>query len=98
MLNIDSALRQAGASIADVVRVRYMVPDRTEFPLCWEVLRKWFGEVRPAATMLQVGLFEEAMKIEIEVTARMQGANREDENGIGKEAGVRGCLVERGKK
>jgi enamine deaminase RidA (YjgF/YER057c/UK114 family) len=73
MLNIDSALRQAGATIADVVRVRYTLPDRKEFPLCWEVLRKWFGEVRPAATMVQAGLFEEAMRIEIEVTARMEG-------------------------
>ncbi len=78
MLNIDSALRQAGASIADVVRVRYLVPDRTEFPLCWPVLQRWFGAVRPAATMVQAGLFEEAMKIEIEVTARMQGPGKEE--------------------
>lgn len=84
MLNIDSALRQAGASIADVVRVRYIVPDRTEFPLCWEVLRKWFGNVKPAATMMQAGLFEEAMKIEIEVTARMQESHRS----MGEEEGV----------
>jgi enamine deaminase RidA (YjgF/YER057c/UK114 family) len=72
MQNIDSALRAAGASIKDVVRVRYIVPDREGFPLCWEVLRKWFGDVRPAATMVQAGLFEEAMRIEIEVTARME--------------------------
>jgi enamine deaminase RidA (YjgF/YER057c/UK114 family) len=72
MVNIDSALRQAGAGIADIVRVRYILPDRADFPLCWEVLRRWFGDVRPAATMMQAGLFEEAMKIEIEVTARIQ--------------------------
>jgi enamine deaminase RidA (YjgF/YER057c/UK114 family) len=78
MLNIDSALRQAGATIADVVRVRYILPDRNEFPLCWEVLRKWLGEVRPAATMVQAGLFEEAMRIEIEVTARMEGGDGEE--------------------
>ena len=34
------------------------------------VLKKWFGEVRPAATMIQAGLMEEAMKIEIEAMAR----------------------------
>jgi enamine deaminase RidA (YjgF/YER057c/UK114 family) len=80
MLNINSALRQAGATISDVVRVRYILTDRKEFPHCWEVLRKWFGEVRPAATMVQAGLFEEVMKIEIEVTARIQG---QGDNGKG---------------
>lgn len=34
------------------------------------MLRTWFGDVRPAATMIQAGLMEEVMKIEIEVTAR----------------------------
>lgn len=34
------------------------------------VLQKWLGDVRPAATMIQAGLMEEAMKIEIEVTAK----------------------------
>jgi enamine deaminase RidA (YjgF/YER057c/UK114 family) len=88
MVNIDYALRQAGANITDVVRVRYIVPNRKEFPLCWEVLRKWFGEVRPAATMLQAGLFEEAMKIEIEVTARIQesgGEGRVEAGKVGEE-------------
>src|ERR1700761_6386702 len=47
--NIQSALAQAGASLRDVVRVTYMLPDPGEFPLCWPTLRKYFGEVRPAA-------------------------------------------------
>ena len=34
------------------------------------VLQKWFGDVRPAATMIEAGLMEEVMKIEIEVTAK----------------------------
>jgi enamine deaminase RidA (YjgF/YER057c/UK114 family) len=89
MLNIDSALRDAGASIGDIVRVRYIVPDRKEFPLCWKVLRKWFGDVRPAATMVQAGLFEEVMKIEIEVTARMKGREgSEGAEGKGVEEGL----------
>jgi enamine deaminase RidA (YjgF/YER057c/UK114 family) len=36
------------------------------------VLRKYFGEIRPAATMMQAGLADPRMKIEIEVTARIR--------------------------
>jgi enamine deaminase RidA (YjgF/YER057c/UK114 family) len=67
--NIESALKQAGASLADVVRVTYMLPNAAEFPQCWPVLRKYFGDVRPAATMISTGLADPRMKIEIEVTA-----------------------------
>ena len=69
--NIHAALQEAGASVKDVVRVRYLLPDRGDFQRCWPVLHRWFGDVRPAATMCQVGLMEEAMKIEVEVTAHM---------------------------
>ena len=58
--------------MADVVRVHYILPVAADFEPCWPVLRKWFGEVRPAATMLSCGLADPAMKIEIEVTARKQ--------------------------
>lgn len=68
--NIDAALKVAGASMADVVRVTYILPDRNDFPLCWPVLKEYFGDVRPAATMLEAGLVGPEMKIEIEVTAR----------------------------
>ena len=68
--NIESALKQAGASLADVVRVTYLVPNAAEFAQCWPVLRKHFGDVRPAATMISAGLLDPRMKIEIEVTAR----------------------------
>jgi len=68
--NIGAALEEADAAFADVVRVRYMLPDREDFSKCWPVLRAAFGEVRPAATMLQCGLADERMLIEIEVTAR----------------------------
>jgi enamine deaminase RidA (YjgF/YER057c/UK114 family) len=68
--NIDAALREAGASIADVVRVNYVLPRAADFPACWPVLRRWFGEVRPAATMIEAGLLDPRMRIEIEVTAR----------------------------
>jgi enamine deaminase RidA (YjgF/YER057c/UK114 family) len=68
--NIESALARADASLADVVRVRYLLPAAADFPACWPVLREAFGAVRPAATMMAVGLADPAMRIEIEVTAR----------------------------
>jgi 2-iminobutanoate/2-iminopropanoate deaminase len=70
--NIEEALKEAGSGIRDVVRVRYIFPDRNDFPETWEVLRKWFGDVRPAATMIVAGLLEEKMKVEIEVTAKKE--------------------------
>jgi enamine deaminase RidA (YjgF/YER057c/UK114 family) len=67
--NIASALQQAGFSLADVVRVTYVLPNGAEFPECWPVLRKYFGEIRPAAMMISAGLADPRMRIEIEVTA-----------------------------
>jgi enamine deaminase RidA (YjgF/YER057c/UK114 family) len=68
--NIMTALERAGAKLEDVVRVTYLLPNAAEFPQCWPVLRRYFGTVRPAATMLSAGLADPRMKIEIEVTAR----------------------------
>jgi enamine deaminase RidA (YjgF/YER057c/UK114 family) len=68
--NIESALREAGASFDDVVRVRYVLPDAADFPACWPALRRAFGRSRPAAMMISAGLLDPRMKIEIEVTAR----------------------------
>ena len=70
MRNIESALAQAGATLGDLVRVLYIVPDAQEFSQCWPVLRKYLGEIRPAATMISAGLLDPKMRIEIEVTAR----------------------------
>jgi len=70
--NIASALDQAGSSLADVVRVTYILPNGAEFPECWPVLRKYFGEVRPAATMISASLADPRMRIEIEITALRQ--------------------------
>jgi enamine deaminase RidA (YjgF/YER057c/UK114 family) len=67
--NIESALREAGAGLRDVVRVTYVLPDGSEFEQCWPVLRRYFGDVRPAAMMISAGLADPRMKIEIEVTA-----------------------------
>lgn len=70
LANIDDALTRAGSCAADVVRVRYLLPDVADFEPCWPLLRSYFAAALPAATMMVVGLSEPAMKIEIEVTAR----------------------------
>jgi enamine deaminase RidA (YjgF/YER057c/UK114 family) len=67
--NIEAAMREAGSSMGDIVRVVYVLPDASEFPKCWPILRKYFGEVRPAAMMISAGLADPRMRIEIEATA-----------------------------
>ncbi len=67
--NIEAALKQAGFAMADIVRVHYLLPNGTDFSACQPILKKWFGDIRPAATMLVTGLIDDLMKIEIEVTA-----------------------------
>jgi enamine deaminase RidA (YjgF/YER057c/UK114 family) len=68
--NIRTALADAGATLEDIVRVTYIVPDGSQFKQCWPVLRKYLENVRPAATMISAGLADPRMRIEIEVTAR----------------------------
>jgi enamine deaminase RidA (YjgF/YER057c/UK114 family) len=67
--NIAEALQQAGASLHEVVRVRYILPNAADFPATWPTLREAFGEIRPAATMFEARLADPRMKIEIEVEA-----------------------------
>jgi len=69
--NIQKALYDAGSRLSDVVRVRYILPNAEDFEPCWPVLRRYFGEIRPAATMISAGLSDPRMKIEIEVTAHL---------------------------
>ena len=78
--NIASALQQAGSSMADVVRVTYVLPDVSQFERCWPVLQKYFGDVRPAAMMISAGLLDARMLIEIEVTAIRQSASPSGES------------------
>jgi enamine deaminase RidA (YjgF/YER057c/UK114 family) len=68
--NIADALEQARATLADVVRVTYILAEASEFERCWPLLRRWFGEIRPAATMISAGLADPRIRIEIEVTAK----------------------------
>jgi enamine deaminase RidA (YjgF/YER057c/UK114 family) len=67
--NIEAALKQASSGFKDVVRVHYLMTNGADFERCWPAMGKAFGDVRPAATMMVVGLADSKMKIEIEVTA-----------------------------
>jgi enamine deaminase RidA (YjgF/YER057c/UK114 family) len=73
--NIESALKQAGASLHEVLRVRYILPNAADFPATWPALREAFGEIRPAATMFEARLADPRMKIEIEVEAVIGSAD-----------------------
>lgn len=66
---IAAALTEAGASMADVVRARYYVPNVDDWEPISEVLGEVFGDVRPAATAVIADLIDARMKVEIEVTA-----------------------------
>ena len=70
LATIDNALREIGASLSAIVRVRYILPDIADFEPCWPILRAAFGETRPAATVFSAGLLDPRMKIEIEATAK----------------------------
>ena len=69
--NIAAALAQAGAGLDDVVRVLFVVPRREDWQPCWPVVKQYLGKARPASTLIHAGLQAEAMRIEIEVTARL---------------------------
>jgi enamine deaminase RidA (YjgF/YER057c/UK114 family) len=70
--NIEYALTKAGATFADVVRVQYILKKTDDWERCWPVFKKYFGEVRPACTVICAKLTSEKLKIEIEVTAVKQ--------------------------
>jgi len=69
LVNIKNTLEEAGASLSDVVRVTYILPNANDFKACWPILKKYLGDIKPAATMFAAGLADEKMKIEIQVTA-----------------------------
>ena len=75
--NVEAALKEAGAALEDVVRATYYLADGTDPAECWPVLKRFFGEIRPAATMVRAGLIDPRMKIEIEVTARQSSSGRQ---------------------
>jgi len=74
MKTIAAALAEAGFSLADVVRANYYITDPAYVDRVFPILGEYFGEIRPAATMVVCGLNKPEMKIEIEVTARKRPA------------------------
>ena len=69
MATIARALEDAGFTLSDVVRVRYIVTDTAYADPVFSVVGRWFADIRPAATMIVAGLIRPEMKIEIEATA-----------------------------
>lgn len=69
LTTIASALTEAGFALADIVRIRYVVTDPAFQDEVFAVTGRWFGSIRPAATMIVAGLIRPEMKVEIEATA-----------------------------
>jgi enamine deaminase RidA (YjgF/YER057c/UK114 family) len=68
--NIDTALRAAGASLADVVRTRMFVTNMDHWTEIGRAHSEFFGNVRPAATMVEVSrLISPDLLVEIEAEA-----------------------------
>lgn len=74
--NIEKALKQAGASLKDVVHAFYIVPRADDWPAIAPILGQYFGDIRPTNTAIVAGLVDPRMRIEIEVTARKPTARR----------------------
>jgi enamine deaminase RidA (YjgF/YER057c/UK114 family) len=67
---IEIALREAGASLGDVVRTRIFVTDISAWREIGAVHAAVFGDIRPVATMVEVAaLISPDLVVEIEVDA-----------------------------
>jgi enamine deaminase RidA (YjgF/YER057c/UK114 family) len=72
---IAAVLGEAGFALADIVRARYYIVDRSDADAVLAVCGEYMRDVRPAATILTVaGLLRPEMKVEIEVTAKRRGS------------------------
>src|SRR5271157_841793 len=70
--NIERALHQAGATLADVVRIRLYVTDISMWQEIGRAHAELLGDVRPATTMVEVkGLIDPRMLVEIEAGAEL---------------------------
>ena len=70
--NIERALKQAGATLENVVRTRMFVTDIQRWEEYGRAHREFFGNIRPCATMIEVrALIDPRMLIEIEVEGEL---------------------------
>jgi len=70
LVNVEHALREAGASLDDVVRTRLFVADIDEWEAVGEAHREAFGDVRPATSMVEVSrLIAPELLVEVEAVA-----------------------------
>lgn len=67
---IKTVLEEGGASMADIVRIRYYVTKRADAAVMMKVAGDVLGDIRPAATLVICDLLEEEMLVEIDATAK----------------------------
>lgn len=67
--NVEAALRVAGATMADVVKVTVWLTDTANFAAMNEVYRRWFDEPRPVRACVRADLMGQDLLVEIEATA-----------------------------
>lgn len=66
---IEATLQEAGSSLSQVVRTNYYLTRRENADALFAVTGEFFGDVRPAATLIICDLMKEEMLVEISVTA-----------------------------
>ena len=79
---IETALLRSGASMSDVVRTRIFVTDISRWRDVGVVHAEVFGQIRPAATMVEVSaLISPELMVEIEADAYVSGENEPSGSG-----------------
>lgn len=66
--NIMAALKSTEFELGHTARVQYTVSDKKYIPEILPVIKQYFGNILPAATMVIAGMVDDKMKIEVEVT------------------------------